>query len=101
MSKPKPDKFTAGVTSEKTRQDKHFVQVEGKLIEAQLEAIADGLMKLTILYTSFKEELMSKQKPEKFAATSTLEKPCQDKHFVVELITNSCKSGQPSALRMK
>ena len=48
---------------EKLRQEKPFFQVERKLTEAQLEAIADGLMKLTALYTSFKEELMSKGLP--------------------------------------
>ena len=40
MSKPKPDKFTASAKLEKHRQDKPFVQVEGKLTETQLEAIA-------------------------------------------------------------
>ena len=42
MSKQKREKFTATVTPEKTRQDKTFVQVEGKLTEEQLEAIAGG-----------------------------------------------------------
>ena len=35
-------KLLATVTPEKTRQQKPFVQVEGKLTEAQLEAIAAG-----------------------------------------------------------
>ena len=42
MSKQKPEKFTAGATPEKSCQDKPFVQVEGELTEAQLEAIAGG-----------------------------------------------------------
>ena len=42
MSKPKPEKFTATAIPEKTRQHKPFVQVEGELTEAQLEAIAAG-----------------------------------------------------------
>ena len=62
MSKQKREKFTATVTPEKTRQNETFIQVEGKLTEAQLEAIAFRLMKLTTLYTSFKEELMSRTK---------------------------------------
>ncbi len=59
MSKPKREKFIASVTPKNPRQDKPFVQVEEELTEAQLEAIIDGLMKLTALYTSFKEILMS------------------------------------------
>ncbi len=35
-------KLLATVTPEKTRQQKPFVQVEGKLTEEQLEAIAGG-----------------------------------------------------------
>ena len=65
MSKPKPEKFTATVTPEKLRPQKPFVQIEGELTQAQLEAIADGLMKLTTLYTNFKEELMSRTKARK------------------------------------
>ena len=42
MSKQKREKFPATATPEKTPQDKTFVQVEGKLTEAQLEAIAGG-----------------------------------------------------------
>ncbi|MDJ0589140.1 MAG: hypothetical protein QNJ72_03975 [Pleurocapsa sp. MO_226.B13] len=38
MSKPKPDKFTATATPEKTCPEKPLVQ----LTEAQLEAIAGG-----------------------------------------------------------
>ncbi|MDJ0589132.1 MAG: hypothetical protein QNJ72_03935 [Pleurocapsa sp. MO_226.B13] len=41
MFKQKPEKPTA-TTPEKTRQQKPFVQVEGKLTQAQLEAIAGG-----------------------------------------------------------
>ena len=63
MSKQKSAKFTA--KPDKTRPEKPLVE----LTEAQLESIADGLMKLTILYTSFKEELMSKQKREKLTNT--------------------------------
>ena len=59
MSKPKGEKLTATTTPKNPRQDKPFVQVEEELTEAQLEAIIDGLMKLTALYTSFKEILMS------------------------------------------
>ena len=40
MSKPKRDKFTATETSEKPSLQKLLVQIEGKLTEAQLEAIA-------------------------------------------------------------
>ncbi len=42
MSKPKPEKLTATTTSEKSRQHKPFVQIEGELTEAQLEALAGG-----------------------------------------------------------
>ena len=59
MAKPKRKQLTAGATKEKNCHNYPFVQTEGELIEAQLEAIADGLMKLTIFYTSFKEELIS------------------------------------------
>ena len=52
-----------------------------KLTEEQLEAIADGLMKLTTLYTSFKEELMFKQKL-KLLATTTPKKTGRQKPFV-------------------
>ena len=38
MFKPKSEKFTA--TPDKTRQHKPLIQAEGKLTEAQLEAIA-------------------------------------------------------------
>ena len=37
-------KLLANVTPEKPRQQKPFVQVEGKLTEAQLEAIAGGAL---------------------------------------------------------
>ena len=40
MFKQKSEKFTATVTSEKTRQQKPVIQAEGKLTQAQLEAIA-------------------------------------------------------------
>ncbi len=43
MSKQKR-KLLATVTPEKPRQEKSFVQVEGELTEAQLEAIAGGLL---------------------------------------------------------
>ena len=42
MSKQKPEKLTASVTQEKNRPDKPFVQTEGELTQAQLEAIAGG-----------------------------------------------------------
>ena len=42
MFKPKRSKFTIPVMPEKARPEKPFVQVEGKLTEAQLEAIAGG-----------------------------------------------------------
>ncbi len=38
--------LTAAAISEKPRQKKLFVQVEGKLTEAQLEAIAGGALSL-------------------------------------------------------
>ena len=46
MSKPKRSKFTIAVTPEKSRPDKPFVQIEGELTEAQLEAIAAGGLNL-------------------------------------------------------
>ena len=42
MSKQKRVKLTASITPKNTRQEKPFVQVEGKLTEEQLEAIAAG-----------------------------------------------------------
>ena len=42
MSKQKRSKLTATATLGKTRQEKPLVQAEGKLTEAQLEAIAGG-----------------------------------------------------------
>ena len=62
MSKQRREKCTASVTPKNPRQEKPFVQAQRELTQAQLEAIADGLMKLTTLYTSFKEELMSHTK---------------------------------------
>ena len=82
MSKQKREKLTVSVTPEKPRQDQLFFQVEGKLTEEQLEAIADGLIKLTTLYTSFKEELMFKQQRDKCTADATPEKLRQEKPFV-------------------
>jgi predicted nucleotide-binding protein (sugar kinase/HSP70/actin superfamily) len=82
MAKPKRKQLTAGATKEKTRHNNPFVQAEAELIEAQLTAIADGLMKLTTFYTSFKEELISQEKREKSAAISTPEKPRRDRLFV-------------------
>ncbi len=46
MSKQKREKFPATATPEKTRPDKTFVQVEGKLTEEQLEVIAGALRML-------------------------------------------------------
>ncbi len=42
MSKQKPEKLTASATLEKSRQYKFFVQMEGELTPAQLEALAGG-----------------------------------------------------------
>ncbi len=42
MSRQKREKFTITTKPEKIRQDKPFVQIEGKLTQAQLEAIAGG-----------------------------------------------------------
>ena len=42
MFKSKRSKFTVTVTPEKNRQDKPFVQAEGELTQAQLEAIASS-----------------------------------------------------------
>ena len=42
MSKQKREKCTAAVIPEKPSQQKLFVQVEGELTQAQLEAIAAG-----------------------------------------------------------
>ncbi len=42
MSKQKRDKFTATTTPDKNRPQPPLVQLEGKLTEAQLEAIAGG-----------------------------------------------------------
>ena len=39
MSKPRQEKCTATATPEKNRPEKPFLQVEGELTEAQLEAI--------------------------------------------------------------
>ena len=46
MFKPKREKFTATTTPEKSRPEKPFVQAEGELTEAQLEAIAAGAIQL-------------------------------------------------------
>ena len=40
MSRQKQEKLTATTTLEKSRHDNSFVQLEGKLTEEQLEAIA-------------------------------------------------------------
>ncbi len=42
MSKQKQAKFTASVTTKNIRPEKPFVQAEGQLTEAQLEALAGG-----------------------------------------------------------
>ena len=42
MSQQKPDKFTATIVLEKLRPQQSFVQLEGKLTQEQLEAIAGG-----------------------------------------------------------
>ncbi|MGK7875089.1 MAG: hypothetical protein AB4426_17860 [Xenococcaceae cyanobacterium] len=46
MAKQQREKFTASATQEKPRQEKPFVQAEGELTEAQLEAIAGGVLSL-------------------------------------------------------
>ena len=51
MSKAKRAKFTVTVTPERSHHNQPFVQTESELIEARLEALADGLMKLTTFYT--------------------------------------------------
>ena len=79
MAQDKLKLFTTNPTTAKTRDDNPFVHTESELIEAQLEAIADGLMKLTTFYTSFiEEELISTEKLEKSIAISTPEKFYQD-----------------------
>ena len=42
MSKQKRSKLTASATPEKNRLEKPLVQLEGKLTEAQLEAMTAG-----------------------------------------------------------
>ena len=44
MSKQKPEKLTTSVTPVKPSPEKSFIQAEGKLTEAQLEAIAGGAL---------------------------------------------------------
>ena len=46
MSKPKRKKLTATATPEKNCPEKPFVQVEGKLTEGQIEAIAGASVSL-------------------------------------------------------
>ena len=46
MFAQKRDKLTATIVLEKPRPQQSFVQLEGKLTEAQLEAIAAGGVKL-------------------------------------------------------
>ena len=83
MAQDKLEPFTANTTTAKTHHDNLFVQTESELIEAQLEAIADGLMKLTTFYTSFiEEEFISTEKLEKSIAISTPKKFYQDELFV-------------------
>ena len=68
MAQDKLEPFTAKITIAPTRQDNLFVQTESELIEAKLEEIADGLMKLTTFYTRFIEEeplwTLAKKQPE-------------------------------------
>ena len=42
MFKQQREKLSATATPKKNRQDKPFIQAEGELTEAQLEAIAGG-----------------------------------------------------------
>ncbi len=44
MSQQKRDKFTATTVTEKPRPQQSFIQLERKLTEAQLEAIAGGII---------------------------------------------------------
>ncbi len=44
MTKTKQAKLTTSITPRNTHQEKLFIQVEGKLTEAQLEAIAAGAL---------------------------------------------------------
>ena len=44
MSKQKQSKLTDSITPENIRPEKSFIQAEGKLTEAQLEAIAAGAL---------------------------------------------------------
>ncbi len=46
MSKQKRNKLTTSVTPEKSWSNKPFVQVEGELTQAQLEALAGGRMSM-------------------------------------------------------
>ena len=46
MTKTKRAKITTSITPRNTHQEKTLVQVEGKLTEAQLEAIAGGRLSL-------------------------------------------------------
>ena len=69
MAKEKLEKFTANAAIEKTSHNHPFVQTESDLIEAQLEVLADELLKLTTFYTNFiEEEFISKEKLQKSAA---------------------------------
>ena len=60
MFKPKSEKCTASVTPEGSHHNQPFVQTNSELIEARLEEIATGMIKLTNLYTSFQIELRKK-----------------------------------------
>ncbi len=60
MFKPKSEQCTAGVTPERSPHNQPFVQTESELIEARLEALANGMIKLTNLYTSFQVEVRRK-----------------------------------------
>ena len=42
MSKQKRSKLTASITPDRTIRPKPFVQIEGELTQAQLEAISGG-----------------------------------------------------------
>ncbi len=56
MAQDKLELFTANPTTAKTHHDNSFVQTESDLIEAQLKAIVNELIKLTTFYPSFIEE---------------------------------------------
>ncbi len=85
MSKQKRAKLTVSITPEKPSLQKPLVQIEGKLTEAQLEAIAGGFNtgdagNHNEIVVRTQEVFMPKQQREKLTATQA--KPCQEQFFV-------------------